>query len=510
MNTAGVFLLFSVFLIAVCGIIYELLAGTISSYLLGDSVFQFSLAIGIFMSSMGLGSYISRFIKKDLIEYFVLSEIALGILGGLSSIILFLAFSKIDNYMPFLFIVSISIGTLVGLELPLALRIMKQYTTMRLLISNVMTADYIGALCASLLFPLVLVPRLGLIRTSLMFGMMNVFVGGAAIYVFRSVIKGMKFKTSLFIGAFSLLLLFFVFSEKISAYSENVLYKDDIIYAVTTPYQRVIITRFKDDIRMFINGSIQFCSRDEYRYHESLVHPAMSAAKNREKVLIVGGGDGLAVREVLKYPDVKNIFLVDIDNGITDFCKSNPLIASLNCNSLSDSKVQIINLDAWKFIENSREIFDVIIIDLPDPDDSSLSRLYSVSFYRLLVKHLSKSGIVATQATSPLYSRKAFWCVRNTMNSIESPYQQDKTLNTYAYHAYIPTFGEWGFVMASPLNIQWENIEPPAGCKFLTKDNLKGMVVFSPDMDYMETELNTLNTQKIKTYYHEGWKQWHL
>lgn len=510
-----IFLLFSIFLVAVCGIVYELLAGTISSYLVGDSVYQFSLVIGLFMSSMGLGSFLSRYIDKKLADSFVLIEILTGVIGGLSSTILFVSFAHLDNYDAILLMICVSIGTLIGLELPVILRLLKENTTLKLLVSNVMTADYIGALFASLLFPIVLVPQLGLIRTGLMFGIMNVLVGGAAIYVFRDKLTAKKSLTVTFITALLLLVVCFGYADRISTYTEDTLYKDDIIFSANTPYQRVVVTRNQNDIRMFINGSVQFSSQDEYRYHESLVHPAMIAAPSHENILIIGGGDGLAAREVLKYKDVASLTVIDIDKAITDFAKDNKLMRNLNKDSFRNKKVTIVNGDAWKCLEDANIAYDIIFVDLPDPDNLTVSRLYSTTFYKLLSKKISRYGIIVTQATSPLYAHKAFWCIYNTFKQVDNPFLiADGTatdipkLNAYGYHAYVPSFGEWGFVLASPSPINWQNKEVKLPLKFVTTEFLPSMFVFSPDMEHVETEANRINSHVVKTYYDEGWDLW--
>lgn len=274
------------------------------------------------MSSMGLGSYLSRFIKENLISSFILLEIILGIVGGMSSIILFFSFAKINNYSPFLFLLSISTGTLMGFEIPLIIRILKEFSNLRSLISNVMTADYIGALIAAILFPLVLIPQLGLIKTSLLFGIFNTLVALIGIYVFKEQLKSKNSLTSLALLTLIMLSLVFASSTKIVSYLETSLYSDNIIFSKTTPYQKVVITRTDKNIRMYINGSLQFNSIDEYRYHETLVHPAMSYVKNRENILILGGGDGMAVREVLKYNDVKTVTLVDLDRSLLFYYNS--------------------------------------------------------------------------------------------------------------------------------------------------------------------------------------------
>jgi len=511
-----IYLLSSVFLIAVCGLVYELLAGTISSYLVGDSVYQFSLVIGLFMTSMGLGSFLSRFINGKLHDWFVLVEVLTGVVGGMSSVILFFSFTYLENYTPFLFIISITVGTLIGLEIPIILRILKEHTELKVLFSNVLTADYIGALFASLLFPLVLVPKLGLVRTSLLFGTMNVAVGAGAIHVFKEKIEERKNLITLSVSAFLLLGTCLFYADRISSLAEDSLYRDEIVYSAHTPYQRVVVTRTRNDIRMFINGSIQFSSQDEYRYHEPLVLPAMSAAHQRRNILIIGGGDGLAAREVFKFPEVASLTIVDIDPAITDFARDNLLMRELNKNSMRDPRTRIVNADAWKYLENDSSIFDVIIIDLPDPDNLTLSRLYSRTFYRLLSRKLSRGGVIVTQATSPLYSNKAFWCIYNTFAAIENPLYANETasdtvrLDVQAFHSYVPSFGEWGFVMASNLPIDWDKIKVAVPGQYVSTEYLKSMGNFPEDIDFVETEVNSIDTHVVKTYYEEGWDRWAL
>lgn len=511
-----IYLLTSVFLIAVCGLVYELLAGTISSYLVGDSVYQFSLVIGLFMTSMGLGSFLSRFINRKLHDWFILVEVLTGVVGGMSSVILFFAFSHLENYSPFLFLISITVGTLIGLEIPIILRILKEHSELKILFSNVLTADYIGALFASLLFPLVLVPRLGLIRTSLLFGMMNVIVGAGALFVFKEKVAERRNLSILSVSAILLLGTSLFYADNISTLAEDSLYRDEIIYSANTPYQRVVVTRTRADIRMFINGSIQFSSQDEYRYHESLVLPAMSVAHRAENILIIGGGDGLAAREVYKFPSVKHLTIVDIDPAITNFARDNVLMRELNRDSMRDARTRIVNADAWKHLEADENIYDVMIIDLPDPDNLTLSRLYSRTFYRLLSRKLARGGIIVTQATSPLYSHKAFWCIYNTFSATENPlYANDtasstQTLEAKAYHTYVPSFGEWGFVMASNAPIAWEKIKISVPSRFVTGEYLQAMGTFPEDIDFVETEANSIDTHIIKSYYEEGWDLWAL
>ena len=281
-------LLFGTFLIAISGLVYQLLEGTLSSYLLGDSIYHFSLVIGLFMSSMGIGAWLSRFIETNLEHAFVKLQLAIALLGGFSAFILFFAFAYINNYDAFLYLVTIFLGSMLGIEIPLIIRILKESFSLKTNISNVFTVDYIGALFASLLFPLVLVPKLGLMQTSFLFGLLNLFVAAMSWYIFRQLL-GKKYLLYL-LTVFVILVLGFWQSSKLTALMENKLYKHNIVYATQTPYQKIIITANDGRFQCYINGAIQFDSIDEHRYHESLVHPAMIASPKHENILIIGGG----------------------------------------------------------------------------------------------------------------------------------------------------------------------------------------------------------------------------
>ncbi|MCP3868805.1 MAG: polyamine aminopropyltransferase [Gammaproteobacteria bacterium] len=494
-------LLGGTFVIAVCGLVYELLLGTLSSYLLGDSVLEFSLVIGLFMTAMGIGSWLSRFVRHNLSENFIRVQIGVGLIGGLSPLVLFFTFAQLESYRPFLFLCGSSIGMLVGLEIPLVVRLLEQLRELRLNISNVLTVDYAGALAASLVFPLVLVPQLGLLRTGLTFGLFNLFVAFLAIWTFR---RELKRPLSLAAGtglAAALLLFLVIQAPGITRYYEDRLYQDEVVYAASSPYQRLVLTRGGERLRLFLNGALQFDTLDEYRYHETLVHPALSLAASREQVLILGGGDGLAAREVLRWDDADKLTLVDLDPLVTGLFARNPLLRKLNDDALNQSRVEVFNQDALRFLRESRQLYDVIIIDLPDPRTPALSKLYTVSFYRLLLSRLSAGGVMVTQATSPLYARKAFWSIHDTIAAAGD-------LQMQPYHAYIPSFGEWGFVMASRQRLDWERVRAPAQSRFLTADTTAAMTRFPPDMAPVTVKPNRISDHVLMRYYETGWSHW--
>ncbi len=491
-------LFLSVFLIAACGLIYELIAGTLASYLLGDSVLQFSTVIGSYLFAMGVGSYLSKFIGKGMVARFIWVELMVGLVGGYSSSLLFLAFSYTSAFRLLLYLLVLIIGVLVGLEIPLLMRILRQRFRFQDLVAHVLTFDYLGALGASLLFPLLLVPHVGLVRSALLFGMLNAAVALWSTVLFREQIGAVGRLRVAGVAVLAALGAGLVGAERLTALAEENLYADEVILARQSRYQRIVLTRWKDDLRLFLNAHLQFSSRDEYRYHEALVHPGLAAVPLARRVLVLGGGDGLAVREVLRYPGVESVTLVDLDPEMTRLFASHPLLVRLNGGSLSSPRVRVVNADAFPWLEENREMFDFVVVDFPDPSSYSLGKLYTTAFYRLLSRHVSAAGLVAIQSTSPLFARQSFWCVVETL--------RQAGLRVRPYHVYVPSFGEWGFALAGH-----GGYEPPAalpaGLRFLDQRTLPALFDFPGDMQPVEVEPNRLNDQVLVRYYERDWSR---
>jgi spermidine synthase len=489
-------LFLSVFLIAACGLIYELIAGTLASYLLGDSVFQFSTVIGGYLFAMGIGSYLSRFLGRGLVARFVSIELLVGLVGGFSSSILFVAFAYTRGFRLLLYGLVLIVGILVGLEIPLLMRILKGRFQFRDLVAHVLTFDYLGALGASVLFPLLLVPKLGLVRSALLFGIINAVVALWSTYLFREQLASAG---SLRASCLVVLLALgggMAGADRVTAAADENLYADEVIFSRQSRYQRIVLTRWKDDLRLFLNGHLQFSSQDEYRYHEALVHPGLAALPGARRVLVLGGGDGLAVREILKYPSVEQITLVDLDPEMTRLFSDHPLLAPLNAASLRSPRVRIVNADAFPWLDSTGEVFDFAVADFPDPTNFSLAKLYTTAFYRLLAKRLSARGMAVVQSTSPMFARQSYWCIVETL--------KQAGFRTYPYHVYVPSFGEWGFVLAAQ-----GPYEPPArlpdGLRFLSARNLAALFEFPLDMQPVEAEPNRLNNQVLVRYYEREW-----
>jgi len=487
--------LFSALVVATCGLVYELVAGTLASYLLGDSVTQFSTIIGAYLFAMGVGSWLSRYVRERLLDVFIRVEILVGVIGGCSAALLFLVFNEVTHFRVALYGLVGMIGILVGLEIPLLVRLLGDRLELRDLVARVLAADYVGGLLASLLFPLLLVPRLGLIRTGFLFGIINVAVALLLIYKHPELRRGAVHQISA-IAAMVLLAAGFAAAEDLMALSEEGQYPGQALFAKSTAYQRIVVTRQADDIRLFLNGNLQFSSRDEYRYHEALVHPILAALDEPHNVLVLGGGDGLAVRELLKYPTIRSITLVDLDPEMTALFSRSPVLSELNAGSLHSHLLQVINADAFVWLKDAHETYDAVIVDFPDPSNYSIGKLFSLTFYRRLSEILSPNGWAVIQSTSPYVAPKAFWCVERTL--------QAAGLQTAAYHVFVPSFGEWGFVTAGHVPYRLPT-SLPAGLRFITSENLPGIFEFPPDMKRVPTEVNRLDNQVLVRYFEKEW-----
>ena len=504
MSPVELALLASVFVVSACGLVYELAAGALASYLLGDSVLQFSTVIGAYLFAMGLGSYLSRFLERQLSAHFLRIELLVALAGGLMPLLLFVAHAAVPNAFRLLLYALVGlVGVLVGLEIPLVMRMLKKNVALKDLVSQVLTFDYLGALAVSVAFPLLLVPNLGLARTGLLFGMMNALVALWALWLFRHVLRHFAAHALACAATLVALSASFAWANHITTWAEDKLYQDHAVIALTTPYQRIVVTNAPGEgrlgLRLFLNGNLQFAQRDEYRYHEALVHPVMAAFAEHaapKKVAVLGGGDGMAVREILKYPGVQSVTLVELDPAMTRLFAQEPMLTRLNAQALSSPKLKIVNTDAFAYLEQSQEVFDVLVVDFPDPTNFAIGKLFTTSFYALLEQHLSASGYAVIQTTSPLVARQSFWTVAHTIAAVG--------LTATPYHAHVPSFGEWGFVIASRRPYR-RPTQLPQGLRFLNVKSLPLLFDFPQDMDELPTQINRLSNQVLVGTYEEEW-----
>jgi spermidine synthase len=491
-----------VFVVAICGLVYELLAGTLGSYLLGDSVTQFSLVIGLYLSAMGVGAWLSRRVETDLARRFVEIELAVALVGGVSAPVLFIAFGSLAHFQIVLLGFVFAIGTLVGLELPLLMRLLEGQLELKDIVSRVLTFDYIGALAAALMFPLVLVPHIGLVRSSLLMGCANAAVAlwGTWLLAPRigKKVVGIRIRAMLLLVA---LIIALGFADRFTTWAEDELYVDPIVYSQTTPYQRIVVTQGKAGFQLFLNGNLQFSSTDEYRYHESLVHPPMLASDGAPKrVLVLGGGDGLALREILAYPSVEAVTLVDLDPAMPRLARTFPPLVALNRSSFADRRVTLVSDDAAVWLDEHAGQWDVIIVDFPDPNSFALGKLYTKAFYRRVLAHLSPGGAVSVQATSPLFARKSYWCVIETMRAagfVVRPYQVP-----------VPSFGVWGYALAKRTEFPIPSAIPNVALRYLNGSALASMFEIPADMMPVPVEINQLDNQALVRYYEREWRKY--
>jgi spermidine synthase len=492
-------LLISITVIATCGLVYELVAGALASYLLGDSVTQFSTIIGVYLFAMGVGSYLSKYLRPGrLLLTFVVVELLIGIVGGLSSTALFILFNYVQSFRLTLYGLMFTTGALVGIEIPLMMQILKKEFAFEDLVANVFSFDYAGALLASLAFPLFFVPHLGLIRTSLFFGLINISVAIVLIFFKQKELRRLFTLKVVSLLSFVLLLVCFVMGESIMHYVETLNYNENVIYSKSSKYQRITITADKQSNKLYLNGNLQFSTADEYRYHEALVHPVFTLHKNPKNILILGGGDGCAAREVLKYSSVKKVTLVDLDAEMTTLFKSNPMLSKINQLSFSNPRVKIINDDAFIWLKKNKELFDIVIVDFPDPSNYSIGKLYSTAFYSTLKKALNKESKVVIQSTSPYVAPNSFWCIVNSMNAVG--------YKALPYHIYLPSFGDWGYVMGSLTDSSKQDYKIlPEGLRYFDSTAFSSMTVFAKDMDFRSTEINRLNNQALVHYFEKEW-----
>ena len=499
--TANRTLIISVFIVASCGLAYELIIAALASYLLGDSILQFSSVIGLYLFSMGIGAHLTRYIKdEDVLHRFIEIELLVGIIGGISALALFVAFGlSAAPFRTLLYAFVLIVGAVVGMEIPLVMRVLnRKGAEFKELVAKVLTFDYLGALAVSLLFPLLLAPKLGMARSALLFGILNAAVAYLTARVFKAELPRYRTIRLRALIVLSVLAAAFAYADRISFKAEQSYFGDPVVYQSHSPYQRLVVTRWKDDTRLYINGNLQFSSRDEARYHEALVLPAMQMVQNATRILILGGGDGLAAREVLKYPQVKHVTLVDLDPDMTATFKTSATLSALNQGSLSHPKMHVVNDDAAKWLEGSSEKFDVIIIDLPDPSNFSLGKLYSVPMYRLVARHLQPQGKIVVQSTSPYFAPNAYWSVVATLEAAG--------LSTAPYHVYVPSFGEWGFVLAG-FDKQFpvpQKFDVPT--RYLNAQTAAEMFRFPPDMARRKVKPNYLNNQILVSYFESDWR----
>ena len=494
------------------GIVAEYILSTLATYFLGNSVFQWTMIVSIMLFSMGVGSRLSKFIQSNLLQNFIRIEFTLSILVAFVSVITYSIAAHYGSAGFIIYLLCIVIGLLIGMEIPLVIRLNNEYEALHVNVSSVMENDYYGSLLGGVFFAFIGLPYLGLTYTPFILGSINFFVACSLFAMLRNSITAPQRQRLLL----TTMVVFFLIAggslmaDDIIKYGEAMRYKDEVVFEKQSKYQKITITQSQDDFWLFINGNQQLSSVDEVMYHEPLVHPVMGLSRSPKNVLIIGGGDGGAAREVLKYQEVESISVVDLDPAMTTLGQEHYLLVEMNQNAMNHPKVTVINTDGFNFLESSRAYFDVIIIDLPDPKSIELGRLYSFEFYRLCHKRLRPNGLIITQAGSPYYAARAFNCIDLTM--------QEAGFTTIPLHNQVVTLGEWGWVMGAknakkeqlksalqnlPFNdipTAWINTE---AMTMITSFGKKAFM-----QDTLQVEVNRIHNPVLYRYYLDG--RWDL
>lgn len=499
-------MLLAVFVCAACGLVYELELVAFGSYLFGNSVVQASIVLADMVFAMGVGSLAVKPLRHRPAVTFAAVEGLLALVGGLSVVALYSAFAWFEVYQPALVVIAFVIGALIGAEIPLLMTMIQRIRRQEAggAVADLFAADYVGALLGGLAFPFVLLPVFGQLRGALVVGALNAAAGMTVVlWLFRRRIKRAAW-LALTVGMTVVLAALgttYAVSHRFEVSARQALYADPIVYSVRSQYQRIVITRQRDigapdDLRLFLNGDLQFSSIDEYRYHESLVHPAMAGA--HASVLVLGGGDGLAMREVLKYHDVRHAVEVELDPTMIHLARHFTPLARLNHHSLDDPRVRVVTGDAFTWLRRTDRHFDVIIVDMPDPDEVATAKLYSVEFYTMARAALAAGGRMVVQAGSPYFAAKPFWCIDDSIKAAG--------FDTLAYHVTVPSFGEWGFVLTGTPTLRLPSDHPRL--RFLNPAVLRASQIFPNDRQRLDVSPSTLDHPRILRYERHSWKNY--
>jgi spermidine synthase len=554
-HPATLLLALAMFTTGFSGLVNEYVLATTASYILGDSIVQWSLTIATMMAMMGLGCWVQKLFKeRGLVDKFAIIEVCLALVGGYAP----LANYTVFGYEPALYqFVSLGlaacIGLFVGLEIPLVMRINAQFTdSLKVNAAWVFGLDYVGSFVGAIVWLKWLLPNFPLTELSFIVSGTNFLVAllTAVFFWRKGLVRRMLLISALM--ALTLGMLFYGYKNNRSwnLALEQKFYEDRIVYVENSRYQHIVITEDQTigNYELYINGNKQFSSIDEHIYHEMLVHPALSFSQSRN-VLILGGGDGLALREVLKYPEVQSVTLVDIDPAMIRLAKTHPVLRKLNRGAFDDARirtlvdgafgsnpkvttpifmetgkidvttghpktakaaiVEVLNVDAGKYLDSVSGRFDVIIMDLPDPNSPELVKLYSREAFGRVRARLSQNGIVVIQATSPYHAKDAYLTIGMTMRAAG--------FATIPYHVNVPSFGEWGYYLgvcgshtheALLLNKIITLQQFGAATIYATPEFFRASLVFPKGwLESSKAGVNTIsNPVLLELYLHEAWR----
>ena len=532
------------FLLGGCGLAYEYTLSKIASDLLGNSVQQWATMIATMLFAMGMGADFQKHTPSDrLADRLITSQVLLAVLGGFGPLIMIHGFALLPQlYIVIQYSLAFTVGLLIGYEIPLVMRINEEAEPdMRFNLSQVLKMDYVGALVGALLWTFLLVRYLSIDRISFVLGLVTIASAVLCYFLYRKRLSNARARLWEISGGAALVITGLVIGRDLTIRAEQFLYRDPIVTSVTTPFQHIILTKNRaGNLRCYINGHLQFNEADEQIYHENLVHPAMHLAARRERILILGGGDGLALREVLKYPDVRAVTLVDLDPMMTHLAASDPHLVRMNGGSMTDQRVarpaamgvsqggafrhsqtsqyepfptalhetatlHVINLDAAEFVKSVTGRFDVVIMDFPDPNSPDLAKLYGRPFYDHLENLMQSGAVVVQQSGGCFQAREAFLCIGRTLAAAG--------FDAVPYHDNVPSFGEWGWWIAISGKSAGETRAALAGLRelevptrYLTPELIAASLAFGKkELDSNHRDFTSLTEPRVYHYHLQGW-----
>ncbi|EFL40206.1 polyamine aminopropyltransferase [Streptomyces griseoflavus] len=471
-GTGRFLVLAGVFVCAACGLVYELELVALAAYLMGDSVAQTSVVLSVMVFAMGIGSLAAKGLRRHAAAGFGTVEAALALVGGCSAMALYAVFAWTGDWggvwangpRALLVAFSLTTGLLIGAEVPLLMELIQRIRRQDAggAVADLSAADYVGALVGGLAFPFLLLPLLGQLTGALITGAVNAVVGGALVLgLFRRdlTVRARRLLVGANVCVLVVLASAAVLVDDFERAARHAMYGSDVRVALRTDVQEVLLTGGRDGrpLNLFLDGRLRVAGRDELRYHEALVHPAMHGPRGR--VLVLGGGDGLAVREVLRHPGVRRVDVVEIDAGVVRLARRDPALSALNAHALDDPRVRVATADAFDWLRGAPPAaYDVVVSDLPHPGITASTKLYSQEFYGLTRRVLAPAGRLVVHGGAVESRPRDFWTVDATLRAAG--------LRTAAYRASGRRDGfaagpdrgavatahahrDWGFVLAA-------------------------------------------------------------
>jgi len=548
-------LILTMAVLAGCGLIYEYLLSHYAGRVLGVMESTIYTMIGLMIVSMGLGAFAARkvrcafngFVYLELIIA-LLGSSAILIIGGLIAITQILPTIIADTFLlppdmtphggifkllnviafnsPYFF--GVILGFFIGMEIPLIARIREDIHGQHLAnnLGTIYGADYIGAGIGAAIWVLFLL-SIDISKAAAITASLNLIAGSFFILRYWQKLTWRKTFVSLHLILALIIILLFNLGNQWLNQMNSLLYLDKVVYSTKTRYQQLTFTERHmginadttqhNIINFYLNGRLQFSSIDEHIYHDYLVAPVLAGSARHDNILIIGGGDGLALRDVLNYAP-KSVTLIDLDSELINVFQTpskhlptrlTKQIKNINKNSLQDKRVNIVRADAFIAINNllnAKKVFDAIIVDLPDPSHPDLNKLYSVNFYARLKQLLSGDGLIAIQSTSPYHAKSSFISIGKTLSAANF-------LHVQQYHDNVPSFGEWGWTIAakmgaSPLNRLNQLDGLPIQHSWLNLETLKAAFIF-PNNFYKDKEkipVNILGTHTLYQLHQKAWQ----